>query len=87
MTMSVLYKQGKSYEEIRMACHEPRPSLVSVKQRCRNQDWIVSDGRKGCYEFRNDHYDIVCKLYPGQIKPLSELNDKRKLKRKLKRSS
>lgn len=92
--MSVMYKQGKSYEEIQQACIErppldditkpkERPSLETIKMRCRNQDWIVTGGKKGCKKFRKDHYNIVRMLYPpGEIKSYEELDQMRKSKQK-----
>jgi hypothetical protein len=79
LIISMMYARGRTPEEIhpKLKTSAVTHSVGSVRERCRNQDWIRSGGKYGRSNFRNDHYDIVCKLYPGQIKPKNELKKKR----------
>lgn len=78
-TIAMMCAKGATPEEIhaKLKVSAVTHSVGSVRERCRNQEWITSGGECGRSNFRNDHYDIVCELYPGQIKPREELKKKR----------
>ena len=83
-TMVTMYKQGKTAVETHtmLTPSAVEHSVDSVKRRFQNIDYIVSGGLRGCSQYRNELYDIVYQLYPGQIKPKTELPRKRKSKQK-----